>query len=443
MNTGVVFTLIVAVIVIGILLVFGTGQMASMFCLSSDAQAGKVITELESEVDRMFDLAKGSSHSFMLNLPGDAEFCFVNSADPASVGWQPEWMNWQSDPVYAAVISENSYNLWYTHCSGQSGHRIPGLGVTDSFCAPPGTEIELRNEGTYVSASIPGAVKTLIAPAPPPPAVPQCSDGAVECLNSTHYRTCQAGRWQATATNMWETCQAGSISSCADSLSCSRYLVYVPVGDWPSQESFEGTAANTANFFLGISRIRASDMGMIYVPLDYCDLPEEGSLSEYSFSLQMKRCADRYTSSLGIGYERVVGLSPDFVTDRLGYSFMSSTMAFAHRGLRSIRNIETPETVAHELGHTYGLCDEYLYEFYSEQDRYSCENPWPAICSTADEENTCVGIQGRCCGNPSFRDYSGPEVKGNICQGTEHYTVMGGAGPRVCGYDREGYYAVE
>ncbi len=53
------------------------------------------------------------------------------------------------------------------------------------------------------------------------------------------------------------------------------------------------------------------------------------------------------------------------------------------------------EIVAHELGHTFGLCDEYNYLYWTEQNAAfpdGCPNPYPLDCAQeASEEVMCSG----------------------------------------------------
>jgi hypothetical protein len=56
------------------------------------------------------------------------------------------------------------------------------------------------------------------------------------------------------------------------------------------------------------------------------------------------------------------------------------------------------EIVAHELGHTFGLCDEYNYEYWTEQnDEFpgGCPNPYPPDCALESSMDVM------CPGNPS------------------------------------------
>jgi hypothetical protein len=155
MNVSMVFALILTIIVIGMLLVFGMGQIGNVFCLSSDAQTAKALKDLETVTLDVYNLAEGSSRLFTLQLPGDAVFCFVDPENPGTQLWpsQVSWKNWVSDPVFEEIISDKNFNLWYRHCSGQSGHTIAYLRPDSNFCAPPNTELYLENKGLWVEVS--------------------------------------------------------------------------------------------------------------------------------------------------------------------------------------------------------------------------------------------------------------------------------------------------
>ena len=124
MNVGMVFAVIFAVVVVGLVLVFGMEQIINIFCFGSDAQAMSAIKNLENEVDNLYVLAEGASKRYDLGIPADAEFCFIDpsKADQANIlkGWEP-------DPVFVSLIRENSYNIWYTSCSGKNGYKVPYL----------------------------------------------------------------------------------------------------------------------------------------------------------------------------------------------------------------------------------------------------------------------------------------------------------------------------
>ena len=64
------------------------------------------------------------------------------------------------------------------------------------------------------------------------------------------------------------------------------------------------------------------------------------------------------------------------------------------------------EVSAHELGHTYGLCDEYLFDVWSSQNTWTggCPNPWPANCMP--DGSLCEGAPAPN-GSASIMSYAG------------------------------------
>lgn len=149
MSVGMIFGIIFTIIVISLLLVFGNRAISFIFCYSSDAQVSRTILSLESTVDDLYTLTEGNSNVFNLNIPGGTLVCFVNPNDPS-----PNLRgDWNPDPVYQTIISEDGYTIWYEHCSGKSGRVIEYLLPKENFCAGPGTGIYLENKGTWVEAS--------------------------------------------------------------------------------------------------------------------------------------------------------------------------------------------------------------------------------------------------------------------------------------------------
>ncbi len=156
MNAGMVFGLIFTIIVIALVLIFGLGQMGNMFCMSSDAQAGKAMADLETVASEVYNLAEGSSRSFRVILPGDAKLCFVDPENPGTQLYTAadSWKNWVPDPVYEGIIREKGYNLWYEICSGKGGKAIGSLRVPKSFCVTGGKTVYLENKGLWVEISV-------------------------------------------------------------------------------------------------------------------------------------------------------------------------------------------------------------------------------------------------------------------------------------------------
>jgi hypothetical protein len=155
MDAGMVFALIFTVIVIGLVLVFGMGQIGSLFCMSSDAQVGKALDDIENVAFEVYNLAEGSSRLLKVSLPGDARLCFVNPESPETQLYtsSENWKNWVSDPVYESMIQERGYNIWYEMCSGKGGKKLPYISVPKNFCIEGGKNVYLENKGLVVDIS--------------------------------------------------------------------------------------------------------------------------------------------------------------------------------------------------------------------------------------------------------------------------------------------------
>ena len=69
-------------------------------------------------------------------------------------------------------------------------------------------------------------------------------------------------------------------------------------------------------------------------------------------------------------------ISPDGFSDVVGW-----TMGYGYTGV--VAESEFISVAAHELGHTFGLCDEYDYDAWVSQDEEAvngCPNPYPETC---------------------------------------------------------------
>ncbi len=246
--------------------------------------------------------------------------------------------------------------------------------------------------------------------------------------------------------------------NCVSDYSCDYYFVFVPIY-WTNQAEFEQKARERAIFFQDISKFRDRKVGFVYVPINYveinCDfsnfLSDPRSRENHQ---KIKDCADAYTRSLGINYERAVGFSNSLTG---GNAYFSNKVVHAARGgsrhprtieyLISIRRLgDAIPLVAHELAHTYHLCDEYGYFEYNMEDTYLrsigsyCKDKYPPQC--LHETTPYDGLSANTCkGNtPTFRDYSGNPLLEGVCEGDVHYSVMGGAVQEECGYDNTGGY---
>ncbi|MBI2666734.1 hypothetical protein HYX13_03930 [Candidatus Woesearchaeota archaeon] len=228
---------------------------------------------------------------------------------------------------------------------------------------------------------------------------------------------------------------------CAKDLSCDAYFIFVPLGNWQTEEGekgeeeFQQKVQIRGEFFQDITQFKFKKTGILPLPFSFvknCNLQnlEKDKAQDH---LYIKSCADRYADSLGITYEKAIGLSPKFEG---GKTFFGQKEVYASLGFASgTRTAERPGIVAHELGHSYYLCDEYEFQTYQTQNRHlthtPCKNLFPSSCSP--QQKDCLG------NTPTFRNYAGTSTL-NICQGKTQYSVMGFSTGAECGYDATGGY---
>jgi len=155
MDTGLVFGIIFAIIIIALLLVFGLEQIVNVFCVSNIAQADKAVKDLENAVENVYNLAEGSAMPFRVAIPRNARICLINHEDPSPMN------SWNPDPnLYESIkytIESKNQNVWIIYGCGTSdtGYRIRYLKLTENFCVSGGTELYLENKGYHVAIERP------------------------------------------------------------------------------------------------------------------------------------------------------------------------------------------------------------------------------------------------------------------------------------------------
>lgn len=151
-----------------------------------------------------------------------------------------------------------------------------------------------------------------------------------------------------------------------------RYiLAFIPLNWQGSQEDFAQSAQEHANFFIQRSGIQDFfDVQVLVVPDGLQNQDLSGVDLVYDMMLHASEnqiIADRYIG-LTDG-----DLSPEGDSDVVGWTVGEQGMV-----------VETLEVfvTAHELGHTFGLCDEYSYTEWARQNEEfgGCPNPYPPAC---------------------------------------------------------------
>jgi hypothetical protein len=157
MQVGAVFGIIFAIIVMALLLAFGSGQIINIICLGNLAQTNKAIRDLEFLVDGIQASGPESSDTFGVSIPGNARLCFVDPEHP-----EPNFLGrWNPDPdsFIELDIKEKGYNLWIEYGCGSSdkGYRMdyvvvrgPSDTTNRNFCIGSGETLLLTNIGVEV-----------------------------------------------------------------------------------------------------------------------------------------------------------------------------------------------------------------------------------------------------------------------------------------------------
>jgi hypothetical protein len=105
MNIGLLFGMIVAIMFMGMLIVFGYQQIVQMQDLQQQADIKRARQELETAVDRVYSLSGETSEPFTLSFPGGiSKVCFI----PAYRGDRISTKKSRLGPDFRSVIEGSS-----------------------------------------------------------------------------------------------------------------------------------------------------------------------------------------------------------------------------------------------------------------------------------------------------------------------------------------------
>lgn len=223
----------------------------------------------------------------------------------------------------------------------------------------------------------------------------------------------------------------------------AKYVyLFVPLGKWDSDEQFEEAVLSRSDFMTDVYPLRdcKRSVSIATVPLSWannrCKINDVKILDSMCPSVSMiASCAKTYARSAGINkIERIIGLSSGQCEGSVdGYAYFHFDSVYAQTESGLVDHLELP---AHELAHTYKVCDEYLYKFWNEQNKeIKCPNKFPEYC---DKESECTGNQATIVYSNRF------EAEGNECKEKEVYTIMGSTATRkLCGVNQDIYDAIE
>lgn len=163
-------------------------------------------------------------------------------------------------------------------------------------------------------------------------------------------------------------------------------LVFLPVNWKSSQSAFERSAQDQADTFISESGVEKYFDVKVVILENGVETISLGSdtlvLDVLEFALQQQP-GDRY-----------IGLTDG----DLSLEGKNDVVGWTSGGFAMVAEYQEEYVVAHELGHTFGLCDEYSYTDWSRQDKEyvgGCPNPYPENCPR-EESNVPI-----CRGDPA------------------------------------------
>jgi len=186
----------------------------------------------------------------------------------------------------------------------------------------------------------------------------------------------------------------------------SMRLIFVPV-NWDSgQDVLNNAVDDHFNTFIENTPLDSCRGKVLKIIAQNCQITGQfdngcnlGPGNNRDVLADIKNCAD----SQGIIYDpnkdRIVGLTDDDIqcwdgascnSGCAGYTYIPQTTVILEYGDKTI--------TAHELGHTYGLCDEYLYAAWDQQnsDVGGCPNSYPVCCSDHPSCSSCDNCLDTC-----------------------------------------------
>lgn len=162
MEISFAFTLIFALIVLGIVLFFGSDVIQQLLGLTGDAQFVNQVTEIQklscgqARDDTcsagLFWSIVGDTRPFKLSLPGGfSKICFLDSESDLSRSTD----TWDgSDHLVNLAIQGKKQNIYGLKSAGENlGFKIPKLKPNQNFCVDKNTDLLLTAKGQYVEVS--------------------------------------------------------------------------------------------------------------------------------------------------------------------------------------------------------------------------------------------------------------------------------------------------
>jgi hypothetical protein len=155
MDMALVFGIIFAAIVMGLLVFFGFKYINEMFAMSCESQTGQLTENLKNVVRSTSALSKGSVQEFKIIVQSTCatRICFVDPQHPEIENTEGKWV---PDELTTYLVSRNKYNLIITEKDGGiKGYIIEKLKPYVNFCLTSTRDVTIRNTGAMVEITLP------------------------------------------------------------------------------------------------------------------------------------------------------------------------------------------------------------------------------------------------------------------------------------------------
>ncbi|NOX71377.1 MAG: hypothetical protein GXO64_01630 [Candidatus Micrarchaeota archaeon] len=150
MNVNMIFALLFAIIIIMVVLFFGTRQMGDLTNINTQTAFYNKLNKFDDAVSSVATMSMGSEQKFEFTVPSTVEkICFVDRNNPDSNPTE----NWELDNIVERLITNNDYNLlvYEKDKNVPIGRKIDYLVPDENFCITSGKTLWLENKGRVVS----------------------------------------------------------------------------------------------------------------------------------------------------------------------------------------------------------------------------------------------------------------------------------------------------
>lgn len=154
MDVGLVFGIIFAAIVIGLLVFFGFKYINEMISISCESQTQQQIENLKNVIKSTLALSRDAVQEFKIIIQSNCapKICFVNPDDSgayAEGGWVP-------NDFLTTMVSSYKYNVVIIKANGAiDGYKIEKFKPLVNFCITSTRDVMFRNSGKMVEITLP------------------------------------------------------------------------------------------------------------------------------------------------------------------------------------------------------------------------------------------------------------------------------------------------